>query len=173
MSPNETSRAELEPDTGSFPCKSGLSLPPLLSALLGPNDPLALSTVLSHPCLVEQRAGQVSRRRTVDLCGLAGSPRGEKNPFGHPESLWGKLLRGYYWHMDKRCNQQFLLCRWLWKVEMGAPGFNSGSNRVTENEMVRWHHWLSGHEFEQTRDSEGQGCLACCNPWHCKESETT
>ena len=33
--------------------------------------------------------------------------------------------------------------------------------RVTEDEMVRWHHRLSGHEFEQTlRDSEGQRSLA-------------
>ena len=27
---------------------------------------------------------------------------------------------------------------------------------VTEDEMVGWHHWLSGHEFEQTQgDNEG------------------
>ena len=32
--------------------------------------------------------------------------------------------------------------------------------------MVEWHHWLNGHEFEQTPgDSEGQGSLACCSPW--------
>ena len=32
--------------------------------------------------------------------------------------------------------------------------------------MVRWHHHLNGHEFEQTpADSEGQGSLACCNSW--------
>ena len=38
--------------------------------------------------------------------------------------------------------------------------------RETEDEMVGWHHWLNGHEFEKTqRDSEGQGNLACCNPW--------
>ena len=31
-----------------------------------------------------------------------------------------------------------------------------------EAEMVGCHHWLSGHEFEQTQgDSEGQGSLAC------------
>ena len=31
---------------------------------------------------------------------------------------------------------------------------------MTEDEMVGWHHWLSGHEFEQSpRDSEGQGSL--------------
>ena len=34
---------------------------------------------------------------------------------------------------------------------------------MTLAEMVRWHHQLSGHEFEQTQeDSKGQGCLACC-----------
>ena len=46
--------------------------------------------------------------------------------------------------------------------------------RATEDEMVRWHHWLNGHEFEQTpRDTEGQGSLVCCGPWGRKESDTT
>ena len=37
---------------------------------------------------------------------------------------------------------------------------------MTEDEMVGWHHWLDGHEFEQALgDGEGQGSLACCNPW--------
>ena len=32
-------------------------------------------------------------------------------------------------------------------------------------QMVGWHHWLSGHEFEQAPgDSEGQGSLVCCSP---------
>ena len=45
---------------------------------------------------------------------------------------------------------------------------------VIEDEMVGWHHWLNGHEFEQTlRDSESQGSLACCSSWGCKESDTT
>jgi len=45
---------------------------------------------------------------------------------------------------------------------------------VTEDEIVVWHHRLNVHEFEQTlRDSEGQGSLACCSPWVCKESDTT
>ena len=40
--------------------------------------------------------------------------------------------------------------------------------------MVRWHHQISGHEFEQTLgDSEGQGNLACCSPWGRKESDMT
>ena len=46
--------------------------------------------------------------------------------------------------------------------------------RVTEDEMVGWHHWLNGPEFELTPgDSEGQGSLACCNPCGSKESDTT
>ena len=45
---------------------------------------------------------------------------------------------------------------------------------ATEDEMVGWCHWLNGHEFEQTQgDSEGQGSLAWCSSWGCKESDTT
>ena len=41
---------------------------------------------------------------------------------------------------------------------------------MTEDEMVGWHHQLNGHEFEQCpEDSEGQGGLACCSSWGCKE----
>ena len=37
---------------------------------------------------------------------------------------------------------------------------------VTQDEMIGWHHQLSGLGFEQTpEDSEGQGSLACCSPW--------
>ena len=43
-----------------------------------------------------------------------------------------------------------------------------------EEEMVRQHHQLSGHEFEQTLgDSEGQRLLVCCSPWGHRESEMT
>ena len=45
---------------------------------------------------------------------------------------------------------------------------------MTEDEMVGWHHWLDGHEFEQAPGvDDGQGSLACCSPWGCKESEMT
>ena len=40
--------------------------------------------------------------------------------------------------------------------------------------MVGRHHRLNEHEFEQTpEDGEGQGSLACCSPWDCKESDMT
>ena len=45
---------------------------------------------------------------------------------------------------------------------------------MTENEMVKWHHRLNGHEFAQALgDGEGQGSLACCSSWGCKELDTT
>ena len=40
--------------------------------------------------------------------------------------------------------------------------------------MVGWHHQLHEHEFEQAlEDGEGQGSLAYCSPWGCRESDTT
>ena len=46
--------------------------------------------------------------------------------------------------------------------------------RMTEDEMVGQHHRLSGLEFEQAPGvGDGQGSLACCNPWSCKESYMT
>ena len=43
---------------------------------------------------------------------------------------------------------------------------------TTEDEMVWWHHRLDGHEFEQALGvGDGQGGLACCSPWGCKESD--
>ena len=45
---------------------------------------------------------------------------------------------------------------------------------MTEDEMVGWHHWLHGHEFEQALGvGDGQGSLAGCSPWDCKESDMT
>ena len=44
----------------------------------------------------------------------------------------------------------------------------------TEDEMGEWHHWLDGHEFAWSLgDGVGQGGLACCNSWDCKELDTT
>ena len=45
---------------------------------------------------------------------------------------------------------------------------------IEEDELIRQHHQLSGHEFEQTPgDNKGQGSLACFSPWGHKESDTT
>ena len=45
---------------------------------------------------------------------------------------------------------------------------------MTEDQVVRWHHRLNEHEFEQALgDCEEQGSLVCCSPWGHKESNMT
>ena len=44
---------------------------------------------------------------------------------------------------------------------------------MTEDEMAGWHHWL-GQEFGWTLGvGDGEGGLACCISWGCKESDAT
>ena len=45
---------------------------------------------------------------------------------------------------------------------------------MTEDEVIGWHHWFDGHEFEQAPVvGDGQGSLACCSPWGHKDSDMT
>ena len=45
---------------------------------------------------------------------------------------------------------------------------------MTEDEMAGWHNGLDGLEFEWPLGvGDGQGGLACCNSWCCKESDMT
>ena len=66
----------------------------------------------------------------------------------------------------------------MWRAELLEKNPDAGKDRrqekgMTEDEMVRTHHWLA-HKFEQTLGvGDGQGSLACCSPWGCKESDTT
>ena len=62
---------------------------------------------------------------------------------------------------------------WLiWKDPDAGKDWRQ-EKETTEDEMVGWHHWLNGHEFEWTLGAgDGQGGLACCSPWGHKESDT-
>ena len=45
---------------------------------------------------------------------------------------------------------------------------------MTEDEMTGWHHWLNGRGFGWTPGvGDGQGSLACCSSWGCKELDKT
>ena len=45
---------------------------------------------------------------------------------------------------------------------------------MTEDEMIGWHPWLNGHEFECAPGvGDEQGSLVCCWPWGGKESDVT
>ena len=54
---------------------------------------------------------------------------------------------------------------WCWE-RLRAEG-----ERITEDEMVGWHHQLDGHEFEQAPGvGDGQGSLVCCTLWSGKDT---
>ena len=61
---------------------------------------------------------------------------------------------------------------WLIRKDSGAgKDWRREEKGSTEDEMVGWHHWLNGHEFEQVLGAGyGQGSLACCSPWGHTES---
>ena len=63
---------------------------------------------------------------------------------------------------------------WLLGKDLDAgKDWRQEKKGTTEDEMVGWHHWLDGHEFEQAPGvGEGQGSLVCCSPWGCKELDT-
>ena len=53
-----------------------------------------------------------------------------------------------------------------------GKGWGQEEKGTTEDEMFGWHHWLNGHEFEQSPgDGKGQGSLLCCSLWGRKESD--
>ena len=79
------------------------------------------------------------------------------------EGMMLKLKLQYFGHLMRRVDS-------LEKTLMlGGIG-----GRRRRDEMVGWHHWLDGHEFEWTRGvGDGQGGLGCCNSWGREESDTT
>ena len=56
---------------------------------------------------------------------------------------------------------------WLiWKDPDAGKDWRQEEKGTTVDEMVGWHHWLNGHEFEQApRVGDGQGSLAFYSPW--------
>ena len=60
---------------------------------------------------------------------------------------------------------------WLIRKDPDAGNdWGQEEKRATEGEMDGWHHWLNRHDFEQALGyGDGQGGLACCSSWHCKE----
>ena len=82
------------------------------------------------------------------------------------EGLMLKLKLQYFGHLIRRTDS-------LEKTDAGKD-WTQEEKGMTENEMVGWHHWLNGHEFEQVLGvDDGQVSLACCSPLGCKESDRT
>ena len=84
-------------------------------------------------------------------------------------SLEGLILKLKLQYSVTSCEE---LTHWkrLWCWE----GLGQEEKGTTEDEMAGWHHWLDGHEFGWTLGiGDGQGGLACCDSWGCKEWNMT
>ena len=71
------------------------------------------------------------------------------------EGLMSKLKFQYFGHLIWRAHL-------LEKTDAGK-GWRQKEKKATENEMVKGHHWLNGHKFEQTREivkDRGAWCAA-------------
>ena len=65
-------------------------------------------------------------------------------------------------------------CENIGKVPDVGKDLGQEEKASMEDEMVGWHHRLDGLEFEQVPGGgDGQGGLAHCSPWACRESDTT
>ena len=64
---------------------------------------------------------------------------------------------------------------WLTRKDPDAgKDWGQEEKGTMEDHLVAWPHWLNGHEFEWTPGAgDGQGSLACCGPWRCKEADTS
>ena len=61
-----------------------------------------------------------------------------------------------------------------WKDPDAGKDWGQEEKGTTDDEMVGWHHRLNGHEFGWTPGvGDGQGGLACCGSWGCKELDMT
>ena len=63
---------------------------------------------------------------------------------------------------------------WLIKKDPDAgKDWRQEEMRATEDELVGWHHWFNGHEFEHALEVGWQGSPVRCGPWGHKESYST
>ena len=83
------------------------------------------------------------------------------------EGLMFKLKLHYFAHLIRRTDL-------FGKDPNAGKDWRQEEKGTTEDEMVGWHHWLNGHEFESTLGvGDEQGGLVCCSPWGRKELDTT
>ena len=72
------------------------------------------------------------------------------------EGLMLKLKLQYLGHLTRRTDS-------LEKNFDARKDWRQEEKGMTGDEMVGWHHWLDGHEFEQAPEvGDGQGSLVCC-----------
>ena len=137
----------------------------------------------THASLVQSRAWRVQQepricfrscqKLTLSNCGAREARRSNQSILKeiNPEySLEGRMLKLKLWYFGHLMAKSQL----IGKHPDAGKDWRQEEKGMIEDEMVGWHHWFSGHEFEQAPGvSDGQGSLACCSPWGRKELNTT
>ena len=78
------------------------------------------------------------------------------------EGLMLKMKLQYFGHLMQRTDS-------LEKTLILGNDWRQEEKGTAQDEMGVWHHQLNGHEFESTLGvGDGQGGLACYNPWVAK-----
>ena len=123
---------------------------------------------------------QFKKAKTISCCEgilvLAELQCGRQCTDAAKQDLEDLNIAGRPWCCSWSSNTLATWCEELthWKRPWCWERLKVGGNGTTKDEMVGWHHRLSGHESEQALgDGEGQGSLACCSPWDRKESDVT
>ena len=82
------------------------------------------------------------------------------------EGLMLKLKIQYFWSLNVKS--------WLIRKDPDAgKDWGQEEKGTTKDEMTGWHHQLDGLGFGWSLGvGHGQGGLACCGSWGCKESDT-
>ena len=120
-----------------------------------------------------------SRRIDVLNCGVGEDSWESLGLQGDPTSPFWRSALGFHGRNDAKAEAPVL---WPPHVKSWLIGKDSDAGRdwgqeekgMTEDEMAGWHHGLDGRESAWTPgDGDGQGGLACCDAWGCKESDTT
>ena len=116
-------------------------------------------------------------------CGfLSVCPLMEKDKRLMEASWWERLTEGEAGSCSETYSETPILWppdvkNWLiWKQPDAGKDWRweEKGMRMTEDEIVGWHHRLNGHEFEWAPGvSDGQRGLVCCSPWGHKESDMT
>ena len=94
---------------------------------------------------------------------LRACDQGQLHPFCKLGKLW--QLGGLFFGSGEKTKLRTSRC---WE------GLGQEEKGMTEDEMAGWHCRLDGHEFGWTLGvGDGQGGLACCDSWGCKELDMT
>ena len=110
------------------------------------------------------------REDSWESLGLQGDPTSQS----YRKLVLNIYWEDWYWSWNSNTLAPDVKNWLIWKDPDDGKDWRQEEKGMTEDEMVGWHHWLNGHEFEQALGvGDGQGSLACCRPWGHKELDTT